>query len=228
MERETPSHAVPAEALILHRALAGTPHPRLVSLSPDDSDGHAIAHALGTVLSDGSTGPDTASSAIHVVLARDEDAAAAAAFASGNGAWVVALRQARPDTRPWPGWHGEVLAAGYLPCQFTGTWRLYVAPDRADAIGTPLSYPALTAADRQPPADELRADLIAWRAKALEGWAEASLLNSCASTGPADDGTRAEELRALRAELDAMRATVSWRVTRPLRAVRSLGRTARR
>jgi len=56
-----------------------------------------------------------------------------------------------------------------------------------------------------------------WRTLALDGWADAAALALTA----APDGPEAR-VAALEAELAAMRATVSWRVTRPLRAVRRL------
>jgi hypothetical protein len=56
--------------------------------------------------------------------------------------------------------------------------------------------------------EELRqtsAELAKWRERALDGW----------------DDRAVQESLGLRRELDAMRRSVSWRVTRPLRVVRT-------
>ncbi|MCL2463643.1 MAG: hypothetical protein FWF28_01045 [Micrococcales bacterium] len=184
---------------------------------------------IGTLLSEDPAAEDGAADAVHVVLARSQDAANVAAFASRNSAWIVALHQGEPNDRPWPGWHGELLAAGYIACLFTGTWRLYVAANHAAAIGTALSYPAEIQFDEPSTVNQLRADLIAWRTKALDGWAEVAL--GCHGDRPdmqQQEHALQVELQAVRAELDATRRTLSWRVTRPLRAVRSLRQVVRR
>lgn len=75
---------------------------------------------------------------------------------------------------------------------------------------------------------ELQRQLIFWRAQALRGWAEE--VGSGGGVGP---GGRAEIEEAHRiagealAELDAMRRSTSWRVTKPLRAVSTRVRAVR-
>jgi hypothetical protein len=116
--------------------------------------------------------------------------------------------------------------------------RFYVSEERAGDIQERLSYPACPADDYvhitfvnlqqelhelqqihhetveelgtlERETEALRHDLLHWRRAALESWANA------VASGAGEDALR------LHAELEAMRQTVSWRVTRPLRAVRS-------
>jgi hypothetical protein len=62
--------------------------------------------------------------------------------------------------------------------------------------------------------DRVTSDLIRWRAAALGAWGVAA--SGTAPTGSAQ------------AELEAMRKTVSWRVTKPIRTVRRAVGTRRR
>lgn len=127
-------------------------------------------------------------------------------------------------------WEPALLEAGYRFRLFDGLSRFYVSAERDDEIGAALGYPACPF-DDYVPADvsalhhrvdhlqaevgQLRSDLVHWRAAVLEHWVQAA-------SGP-PSGTD------VNAELEAMRATVSWRVTAPLRAVRGgLGAVVRR
>jgi FkbM family methyltransferase len=161
--------------------------------------------------------------------------------------WVLVIESTHPNTAESTHmkWQDGVLAAGYRLCLFDGLSRFYVSEERAADLEETLSYPAcpldgfvpassvnlrnqldemhriyreahdalvaqkerLESLDRE--VEELRHGLVRWRRAALESWAE-----SAASHG----GPAARELQE---ELDAMRETLSWRVTRPLRAVRS-------
>jgi hypothetical protein len=124
-------------------------------------------------------------------------------------------RAGQPSTPPW---QRAVLDAGYRLRLFTGLFRIYVANEHDESIGDMLSYPACPLDDaaraEADPAHDLLAraenDAIRWRAVALAKWDELAA---------ASGGTSAA---ALHQELDAMRNTVSWRVTRPLRAARQL------
>ncbi|NTW42444.1 MAG: hypothetical protein HGA44_21650 [Cellulomonadaceae bacterium] len=60
-----------------------------------------------------------------------------------------------------------------------------------------------------------------WHRRAMDGWADAAQ----AALTAADDERALRE--ALETELAALRASVSWRVTRPLRAVAHLRPTRR-
>ena len=58
------------------------------------------------------------------------------------------------------------------------------------------------------------ADLELWRSRAMVGWSQAVA---------AGGGHPRGDAAGLAEEIEAMRATVSWRVTAPLRAVRRRG-----
>lgn len=62
--------------------------------------------------------------------------------------------------------------------------------------------------------ERTRADLEMWRARALAGWSEAVA---------AGVGHPRGDAAGLAAEIEAMRATLSWRITAPLRLVRRHG-----
>ena len=141
-------------------------------------------------------------------------------------------------------WEPALLEAGYRFCMFDGLSRFYVAEEHADELAAKLSYPAgvldqrthishaekaalqhAASAARQEAEqlrreraaleaerDELRSQVIYWRGDVLRFWS-----NLAAKTPVVDfvseDGTAS-------AELEAMRNTLSWKVTRPLRTVR--------
>jgi hypothetical protein len=63
---------------------------------------------------------------------------------------------------------------------------------------------------------QLTEDVVRWRAAALTRWTDALAVS--VPTGPGQSA----EAEHLRQELAAIRATLSWRVTRPLRAVRRI------
>ncbi|CAL8972036.1 MAG: hypothetical protein BGO38_13325 [Cellulomonas sp. 73-145] len=132
--------------------------------------------------------------------------------------WVLVVEATNPLS-PEPShmaWEDGVLAADYRLCLFDGLSRFYVAAEHEE-LAAALSYPACphdvydtrVARDAREERRELLDEVLRWRALALEGWARSA-------TPPSDD-----EAERLRAELAAMRATISWRVTAPLRSVRS-------
>jgi FkbM family methyltransferase len=144
--------------------------------------------------------------------------------------WVVVVEATAPNstTQTHGEWEPAVLDAGYEFCLFDGLSRFYVATERADALREALSYPACVLDNYQThryaalltERADLRAQLIHWRAIALTRWAG----NAAPSLQAASN-----ETEAVRAELLAMQTTLSWRVTRPLRAVRgAVGRLAGR
>ena len=65
---------------------------------------------------------------------------------------------------------------------------------------------------------EARAEVVRWRGEVLARWAEAVASPSGGTSG-VPSGRGSHEVVRLKEELDAMRATVSWRITAPLRAV---------
>lgn len=126
-----------------------------------------------------------------------------------------------------PGWEQDVLAAGYRFCLFTGLFRIYVSAEHDDVLGGTLSYPpcvlddvlATSTPDRLAQAED---EALRWRALALARWDEAANGSTLTSA--------AWEVALLRDEVAAMKRTVSWRITRPIRVARRRlsGPTARR
>lgn len=141
--------------------------------------------------------------------------------------WVLVIEATAPNSsrQTHDTWEPDVLAAGYRFCLFDGISRFYVAEEHADELAARLSYPACvldgyveaTTHRLLVETQELRRELIRWRATALRRWARAT---------EQDDTALARRLRRelsdVRAELDAIHATVSWRVTRPIRAARRM------
>jgi FkbM family methyltransferase len=140
--------------------------------------------------------------------------------------WILVIEATAPrsDRQTHTEWESDVLAAGYQFCLFDGLSRWYVAKERAE-LAPALGYPAC-ALDRYIPLHwhrreeqfeqvreelgQVREELVRWRGTVLARWADAV----GGSSGPAG-----HEVVQLREELAATRATVSWRVTAPLRAV---------
>jgi hypothetical protein len=116
-----------------------------------------------------------------------------------------------------------VLDSGYEFCLFDGLSRYYVAQEHAAQLREPLSYPVNVldhyVTRREAAAEELAAaltdELVRWRAAALTRWADAV-------QGPGAAPEDGAQIAALRRELEAHRATLSWRVTAPLRSARRL------
>jgi len=142
--------------------------------------------------------------------------------------WVLVIESTAPNStlQTQESWEPAVLAAGYRFCLFDGLSRFYVADEHAENLQARLTYPACVhdkfiGANLEAQAyavwegrQELISELRRWRAEALTLWAGASSMAS-------GDLQRVRgELAAARDELGAVRATVSWRVTRPIRAVR--------
>ena len=164
--------------------------------------------------------------------------------------WVLVVESTRPNSTETTQteWEPAVLEAGYQFCLFDGLSRFYVADEHAGELASALSYPAcvLDHAERaavlrtaaalhglqeahhqtvtelsrtnkrldsitglEAEVATLRGELVRWRGVVLERWAAA-----------AGNQPRFVD-RDAQAELTAMRQTLSWRVTRPLRAVRA-------
>lgn len=124
-----------------------------------------------------------------------------------------------------------LAAAGFRSCLHDGVFLYVVAGDHAAELGTALSYPACVR-DEAPAAvgpallrESRRREAAAiesalrWKERAVAAWADSS-------RGAAADRAELVDLRGhaheLAAELGAIRHTLSWRVTAPLRGVRRL------
>lgn len=149
--------------------------------------------------------------------------------------WILVIEATEPlsTAHTEASWEDLVLSADYRFCLFDGLSRFYVAAEHADRLAPALSYPACVhdvfvdaeAAALQARIDDQAAriddledeltrvtdDLAHWRGEVLRAWARAV----------DDPRPVSQEAARLHAELEAMRQTLSWRVTSPLRAVRS-------
>ena len=110
-------------------------------------------------------------------------------------------------------WEGLILEHGFVRAAFDGINCFYVAAEDSDLVPA-LEYP-ISALDRFVLHDAT--------------WRRDSSVASADDVGPMDprvpeERTRkvAAEAREANRELEAIRATLSWRITRPLRAVREL------
>jgi hypothetical protein len=111
--------------------------------------------------------------------------------------WVVLVRAERDDAGDWV---RELADAKYVLAVFDGRTQYFVSPEHDDlpsafAIGDSVAW------------DTLVDDVIRWRTAALGRWALAT------ATQLSMDGNAEHELQA-------MRQTISWRVTAPLRKIR--------
>ncbi len=164
--------------------------------------------------------------------------------------WVMVIEATEPNrtTHTESQWEDLVEGAGYRFVLFDGLSRFYVAEEHHATLGDRLSYPAcvhdrfITAhqvdvarrlddvhrelnatheALRRVTAerDDMVSQVVHWRGAVMRHWAAA------AAGGGGGNGDAAH----MRAELEAMKRTLSWRVTGPLRAVRRapLGRVGR-
>lgn len=147
--------------------------------------------------------------------------------------WVLVVRATESESgrQTHEQWEPGVLDAGYEFCLFDGVSRFYVAAERADALRAALSYPA-NERDRFVPSrwqalgdeltrlraahDDTLEQLDRWRGRVLARWSEVA-----AGSAGTSSGRGTHEVVRLKEELAAMRATVSWRITAPLRAVQS-------
>jgi FkbM family methyltransferase len=161
--------------------------------------------------------------------------------------WVLVVEATAPNTdRPTHGeWEDGVLAAGYVFCLFDGLSRFYVAEEKAAELAPALSIPSnpfddyVTHREQELDADlqstrarldkaleyqatiqrahdRLVEELIRWRGTVLARWTQAA-----EGGGAMVEGRAGHEVVRLREELAATHATMSWRITAPLRQVQS-------
>ncbi|MEJ3403539.1 FkbM family methyltransferase [Rathayibacter sp. YIM 133350] len=128
--------------------------------------------------------------------------------------WVLVIEATAPlTTEPTHReWEHLVMDRGYRYCMFDGLSRFYVAEEQFESIGAALSYPAgmfdsFVTVGRL--GEEERIAGLERSKHDLERKVEAL-------------ASRAARTERAEAELQRLRSTWSWRLTRPLRAVRSI------
>jgi len=154
---------------------------------------------------------------IHV-LAGADDATTVATLASlsalGLTPWVVVTASGTRTSRAAKDPRKPILAAGYVHCLFDGVNNVFVHESHR-ALADLLSYPACSRDDFTRPAERALAEAEhsaeRWRAAAVETWSNAA---------------HNQTFSNIAQELVAMQQTVSWRVTKPLRAVRRIAPSA--
>lgn len=163
--------------------------------------------------------------------------------------WILVVEATKPQTTEpsHDAWEAIVTDADYRFCLFDGLSRFYVAAEReedlrprltapANILDNYVTFPAETvrlerdrAVEERRRHDELnRAAILEWRTAALRAW-------SAAAGGQGFEEMRKQvashvdhirlleaQVEAERAEVQALRRTVSWRVTWPLREVRQV------
>lgn len=227
------SYAVDAEDVVLHRALGWVTPGTYLEVAPVAAEEQSPTRALadlgwrGVLVAGGDgaarrPGEDVAEDlagatasldgALHLAVVPGP-AAARELLASGARPWVLLVRPADADEHDAP--------EGYVRRLVVGRSEVLVAAEHDARLGELLSYPA-DSRDGFERATEaaLRADLEdaarsiqRWRAAALAGW----------PGDAAEEDREPDQTAALLAhELAAVKATLSWRVTRPLRMVSTL------
>lgn len=229
------SFAPNAEDVVLWRALRDVTPGRYMAPS-DDAGAASIARALAdrgwtTTSPVDATGDDVGFRVIAPTETPGDD------DLRGCRPWVLVLAGAGPAPLPAASaaWEALALRSGYELCLFDGVSRFYVAeehPELRPALGVPANVHDDYVPDRwTSPAQELAAaaaeiaelrarleqadaEVTRWRGAVLTRWTEAVARGT---GGP--DRPGGHEVVRLREELEAVRATLSWRVTAPLRAV---------
>ncbi|QTE30240.1 hypothetical protein [Pengzhenrongella sicca] len=242
------------EDVILHRALGGLSQPRFLEVTADPN---ALSRCValesrgwvGTTVAVDSlhTQPPSSAEPLHAVLIGVADPTGAVVGALDLltvRPWIAVLA-APAATRSAPAEAASglalLLAAGYEPALFDGAAQYLVAPEHSAALLAQVDHPAgpddsfqtLEVSELERRLREVeaeRADLktriaaleqenTTWRARAMERWSEAAI----------EYAGRGRSNEAIAAELTALHQTLSWRITRPLRVVKTiLNRSARK
>jgi FkbM family methyltransferase len=149
--------------------------------------------------------------------------------------WVLVIEATAPNSteQTHHEWEAGVLHAGYQFCLFDGLSRYYVADEHADELRNDLSYAASVWDDYTTPATrdlqrkiddlheqltELTGQVNHWRSRALSHWADAISRDMRQQKEIARLRTLVKKLRG---EIRGLRASTSWRVTKPLRKASS-------
>jgi FkbM family methyltransferase len=155
--------------------------------------------------------------------------------------WVVLVEATKPlSVEPsHEEWEHLLLDAGYEFCVFDGLSRFYVAAEHPE-LKADLSYPVCVFDEYTRPGElsmrqsledqraeraRLWDDLVQWRALALDAWSDGfgrmAALEDREVRLRGRLRRRARQIRRLERELNSMQGSISWRVTKPLRWVRS-------
>ncbi len=189
------------EDVVLHRAFAAVASPTLLSLHRSPSPwslGDGLAQRGWTC---------------RTVVGHDDELQAAVVEAGPLHVLEVPY-DLDVEALPWvlvvpadgPTRESAPVCEGYRHVLFDGVSDLLLAEQHAD-LAPLLGYPAGVHDDWSSPAQRATdEDLARWREQAVRGWAEQ---------------VAAVPVLPEHAEIHAMTQTLSWRVTRPLRAVRT-------
>lgn len=227
--------------VVLLRALGDVPAGRFLECRGPDVTGPPVlarlldAGWIGTIAKAGTTPSESVragGSPLHVAVVSMD-------VAPDQHEWVVNLAR----LEPWVllvGIHPDqdrsilinlLASAGYRTTLYDGLFLYFVADDQMADLAKALSYPAcardheladgdadLLIQSRRREAAALESALR-WKERAVSAWADTS-------RGAAADRAELVDLRGhaheLSVELGAIRQTLSWRVTAPLRGVRRL------
>lgn len=150
--------------------------------------------------------------------------------------WIMVIEATAPNStrQVHAAWEPIVLEAGYQFCLFDGLSRFYVANEHSE-LAPLLSYPACVFDQFETLQERRLVERVVTVEQEL-AVAAAAVAEATAARDAAQDKLRdaedqaqsaSAEARALRAETEslrqdfsAVRRTVSWRITAPLRAVR--------
>lgn len=191
-----------AEDVVLCRALGALERPSFATIDSDED----VRGLLGQGWLQRS--PDaTAAEPLHALLVGGDGTATSGAIKDGSRPWVVI----QPGRSRDPGASGLVLA-GYQPVRFDGRRTWWVRADRVAELTDVLDHPAQPEEYVPAEIDQLRAEVVDWRSRALQGWQ--THVDDQLAAG------RAAGAEALALELSTIRSTLSWRVTAPLRVLR--------
>ncbi len=136
---------------------------------------------------------------VHVLLVGSGDTTASrSALLASVRPWVVLVRGERADAAVW---ERDLADAKYVLAVFDGRTHYFVSPQHDD-------LPSAFATGDTAAWDALVDEVVRWRTAALGRWALAT-------------GNQPTSENHAEHELHAIRQTVSWRVTAPLRKVRS-------
>jgi len=211
------SRARNAEDVVIWRALRSVEDGRAVEVGDhgDASPVGALADHGWAVASLGEAAAvdGLAAGDVHV-LAGADDATTVATLAGLSALsltpWVVVTASGSRASRAAKDPRKPILAAGYVHCLFDGVNNLFVHESHRE-LADQLSYPACSRDEFTRPADRALADAehraADWRAAAVETWTNAA---------------HNQTFSNIAQELVSMQQTVSWRVTKPLRAVRRI------